>query len=331
MPHSEAVIQTDLNDGDSITSPTGRHLGLVGNRNTTHTSDQHPKQIRVAEKYVILDITTETTGYTLQKLYGHPNVSSAWNKVSMHQPATVVPTYRAVVTLYDSSKGVADSDRRELNVTRDAHYYLGPGERGKVRCRNIAFEPLNPSKNVYLTEEIHFPSAAHEDVRGFFLLEEESQRGKTPRWLHAKYVSNKNAYGTDIPLRTDGTLASNVMFHIGGFYEASMRFAHARWLGGSEGCFAFIPQKTVRTLEAEAGQMTLENAFFSNRTWVEWTAIIKRYRNSDPQKRFFVRITPRPDFQRDVQKDIVFLSAALDPTARMRIDQIALPGLFHKT
>jgi hypothetical protein len=102
------------------------------------------------------------------------------------------------------------------------------------------------------------------------------------------------------------------MFHIGGFYEAAgIPWAHAKWLGGSEGCFAFIPKKNTMKTESEASRITLETAFFSNRTWVNWTQIIERHRDLDPQKRFFVQIIKRHQVERDAVKTVFYMSPAL--------------------
>lgn len=305
---------------DYIVAPSGRRLRLVGERNTTPTSDSVPREVRVSEKIVRLQITTQRTGYTLQKIYGHPNSTGKWNKITLPQPAVVVPTYRAILTLYDSAKGEADSARRDLHVTRDASYYLGAGPQGTVRCRNIAFEPMIDNKNVYTTEEIHFPSAADVSIRGFFLLEDEAQRGKSPRHLHAKYVGNSNQYGPDIPFRTDGNIATNVMFHIGGFYEAALTSVHAKWLGGSEGCFAFIPVESVRGDEMLASQITLEKAFFSNRSWTELTDVIRHHRDSDLRPRFFVTVAPRTPFERDSLKKLIYVTPAIHNAQKFLAD-----------
>ncbi|MCA8183715.1 hypothetical protein [Burkholderia vietnamiensis] len=300
-----------------ITSPSGRNLSYMCTKDTTIFSDESVKSVNVPEKYTILKITTDTTGYTLQKVYGHPNVSSTWKIITEHQPAFVVPTYRAILTLFDSSKEEANRTHYNINVTRDAWYYLGKDNAGATWCRNIAFEPADANKNRYLTEQIHFPSAAADIIHGYFLMENESQRGHTPRLLHAEKVINANPYGSPIPLRKDESIASNVMFHIGGFYEASAQFLHAKWLGGSEGCVAFIPEKSIRSTPEDAARITLETGFFSNKTWVNLTALLERYRDSDPHKRFYVEIKRRPDFVRDEKRQIFSLSGAVDDTAKL--------------
>src|ERR1700761_8263393 len=90
---------------DWITSPLGRNLSLVCMRNTTLFTDESVKEIAVPEKYVKLTITANISGYTIQKVYGHPNVGTRWGKSAEQQPAVVVPTYHAKLILFDSSKG----------------------------------------------------------------------------------------------------------------------------------------------------------------------------------------------------------------------------------
>jgi hypothetical protein len=295
-----------------ITSPLGRNLNLVCKKKTTLYTDEGVKDIRVSEKYVILKITTNTSDYTLQKVYGHPNVVTNWGKSTEQQPAVVVPTYHAKVILFDSSKGENSSVQYDINVTRDAWYFLGVDNTSATCCRNMAFEPADATKNKYLTDQIHFPPAADPIIHGYFLMEDESQRKKDKRYLHAERVSIQNPYGAPISSRKDESLASNVMFHIGGFYMARAKALHAKWLGGSEGCFAFIPKKSIRATPQEAANITMETAFFSNRTWANLTAVIEKYRDSDPKKRFFVEVEKRNPYPRDAIKQIFMIAGALD-------------------
>ncbi|WP_157661726.1 hypothetical protein [Burkholderia ubonensis] len=315
------------NDGVWMTSPSGRNLRSICTKDTTLFSDTTDKEVDVPAKYVILKITTAATGYTLQKIYGHPNDNSNWNSVATPQPAVVVPTYRAKLILFDSSKGEADSLQYDINVTRDAWYYLGVDGNGSTWCRNMAFEPADPAKNKYLTEQIHFPSRANKNIHGYFLMESESQRGKAPRELHSESIDTANPYGLPISYRKDGAVANDVMFHIGGIYEAAAIRGHAKWLGGSEGCFAFVPQKSIRTSLREASLITLGNGFVSNRTWVSLTSVIEKYRDFDQKNRFIVEIEKRTKYYRDEIKSIVFLHSALhDVTNRFNSFYEENPG-----
>lgn len=62
--------------------------------------------------------------------------------------------------------------------------------------------------------------AADNNIHGYFLMEDESQRQQEKRYLHADRVSIENPYGAPISSRKDESFASNIMFHIGGFYMA---------------------------------------------------------------------------------------------------------------
>jgi hypothetical protein len=143
-------------------------------------------------------------------------------------------------------------------------------------------------------------------------MQDESQRGKELRNLDAKRVSLDNPYGARISCRKSKSVASNIMFHIGGFYVTRAKLNHARWLGGSEGCFTFIPKKSVHSTPEEASKVTLETAFFSNKTWINLTAMIEKYRDGDPQRRLIVEIEHRHSYSRDSIKNIIILSGALD-------------------
>lgn len=275
-------------------------------------TDESVKDVPVPEKYVSLKITTERSGYTIQKVYGHPNLATDTDKTLKPQPAIVVPTYHAQLTLFDASKGEAGSFRKVINVTRDAWCYLGKNDRGLECCRNIAFEPRDAKNNKYLTEQIHFPSRADKIIHGYFLLEDESQLGNDKRYLHAQRVSIANPYGAPVASRSDELFAMNVMFHIGGFYMARAGMLHAKWLGGSEGCFAFIPDESVHATSEDAAKTTMGHAFFSNRTWANLTTMLEKHRDSDPRKRFFVEIERRAPYPRDEVKNIIMISGSID-------------------
>ena len=294
-----------------IVSPTGRKLSLVCKKTTTIFTDLSVKDIHITQKYVTLEITKQVTGYTLQKVYGHPNLASSLSAAFEPQPAVVVPTYRGALTFFDSERGESDSKKLNINVTRDAWYYLGIKD-GQTICRNIAFEPEADEIVSYFTEEGHFPSRASKSIHGYYLLENESQRGQDSRLLHAMPVPVENSLGHPIPTRKSSNLASNVMFHIGGFYDASGRYLHHKWLGGSEGCFAFIPVKSKRSTPEEAAAITYETSFVSNRTWIDLTTIIDNYRDHDSQRRFIVKIEKRGNMCEDTPKTIIFIAPKND-------------------
>jgi hypothetical protein len=306
--NEDDLLATQVDSIDNgIISPSGRNLGLVCRKNTTLFTDLSVKDVHISQKYVSLEITKQTTGYTLQKLYGHPNLASNFSASLSPQPAVVVPTYRGILTLFDSDKGESGSRKLYINLTRDAWYYLGVKD-GLTMCRNIAFEPEANGTVTYLTEQGHFPSRASKSIHGFYLLENESQRGQDSRLLHAMPVPLKNVLGHAIPTRKSPDIASNVMFHIGGFYDASARYLHHKWLGGSEGCFAFIPEKSKRATPEEAAAITYETTFVSNGTWINLTTIIENYRDLDSQKRFMVKLEKRESMADDSAKTVIFIA-----------------------
>ncbi|WP_322107362.1 hypothetical protein [Paraburkholderia sp. J41] len=311
---SEETFPIDFGNtaDDWITSPLGRNLNLVCKKNTTLYTDETVKEVLVPERYVKLKITTNTSGFTIQKVYGHPNVGTRWEKSTEPQPAVVVPTYHARLILFDSSKGEDASVQYDINVTRDAWYYLGVDTNHATQCRNIAFEPADAAKNKYLTDQIHFPTAADPIIHGYFLMEDESQRQQEKRYLHAEKVSIDNPFGPPVSSRNDESFATNVMFHIGGFYIARASALHAKWLGGSEGCFAFIPKKNIRATPEDAAKIIMERAFFSNKTWVKLTTMIEKYRDNDVKKRFIIEVEKRPPYPRNAVKKILMVSGALD-------------------
>ncbi|WP_213305350.1 hypothetical protein [Paraburkholderia sacchari] len=104
MSDEEFPIDFGYTTDNWITSPRGRNLSLVCKKTTTLLTDESVKEVLVPEKYVKLKITTNTSGYTIQKVYGHPNTDTRWEKSTEPQPAVVVPTYHAKLILFDSSK-----------------------------------------------------------------------------------------------------------------------------------------------------------------------------------------------------------------------------------
>ncbi|MEP9323051.1 hypothetical protein PPMP20_07915 [Paraburkholderia phymatum] len=261
----------------------------------------------ISDKSVRLQITTEKTGFTLQKVYGHPNTSGNFQKFWDWQPAVVVPTYRANLTVYDPKK--EDRVVSQLDLTRDATYYLGRDSSGRDWCRNIAFEPQDANNNVYITDEVHFPPLADPIIKGYILMELE-KNNKPSRSLHAEPVSMKNPYGPELTIRPLGNIAHDCLFHIGGFYEARISAGHAKWLGGSEGCFAFIPKESVSKTENDAAKVAANTEFYSNKKWVSVTDSIDAHRKLDSKNRFFVELAKRSSFSRDSCVEIIKIARA---------------------
>jgi hypothetical protein len=251
-------------------------------------SEKVSVKIVIDIKYPKLYISTIKTGFTIQKLYGH---NAAKSLLIPFEPAVVVETYKAYLKFYENG---TTKDVIEFNVTRDAWWYLGI-KNHKYHLLNRTFEPLDGNINLYLTEEIHFPSKAPDECRGYFL-KQKNQR-----------VLNAEPFETDVDLenkeigdnRNKKDKAKNVMLHIGGVYKAGVKGLGVEWLGGSLGCFAFIPDNDVFPTEELARKASYSDDYdddLSNSHWLKVTNKINELRSLDTQKRFYIIINKRADW-----------------------------------
>lgn len=200
----------------------------------------------------------------------------------------VVATYKASLKFLENG---AIKDVLEFNVTRDAWWYLGEKE-DEVHLLNRTFEPKFSDKNLYLTEEIHFPSKAPDNCRGYFLMQNKS------RSIDAEpFEIDSDINGQKIgDQRSEKEKANNVMLHIGGVYKAGVKGAGVEWLGGSLGCFAFIPKNDIYTTEELAKTASKNDDYdddLSNSHWLKVTDKINELREKDSKKRFFIIINKR--------------------------------------
>jgi len=179
----------------------------------------------VLKPHIRLVITNEITGYTIQSLKGLNYIFS--------DPAIIVPTYKVNVINYD------EDNRRNtefsFNVTRDAWYCLGK-ENNKYKLLNRAFIPENWNQNLY--GAFWIPSYPRFSGMGAFILTRFGER-KLPAkpLLTQKLLNGKNIESP----RKNEKIATDVMIHIGGTYEVK-GFDN---LGGSYGCFGFIPESDI--------------------------------------------------------------------------------------
>ena len=236
-------------------------------------------------KYPKLYISTQKTGYTIQKLYGHP---AAKDYTYPYEPAVVVSTYKAYLRFFENGE---TKDILEFNVTRDAWYYLGEKD-NKVHLLNRTFEPLDENMNLYYTEEIHFPSKAPSDCRGYFLMQNKSRKLKAEPFEVEVDIDNNPIEEK----REKPTEASNVMVHIGGVYRAGVNGFLVQWLGGSLGCFSFIPSNDIYQTEELAKKASINDDYdddSSNHHWLKITNKIKELKEQDILKRFYVIINKR--------------------------------------
>lgn len=221
------------------------------------------EECKYANKSVIrLEITSEETGYTIQGLKGLDYIFS--------DPAVVVPTYK--VNILDIE---VDSQNRQIscinqgyfNVTRDAWYCLGKNSNGIYKILNRVFIPDNYDRNLYgLLWIPSYPNISTRYVRsnlGAFIFTRFGNRKIPAKPL----VTQTKLDGTPIDSpRPDNNYATDVMLHVGGTYEMK-GYDH---LGGSYGCFAYIPNDDIYATP-ELAQKASDNDDYdditSNESW----------------------------------------------------------------
>ena len=214
----------------------------------------------IFEPHIRIILTNIITGYTIQALKGIDFYTS--------DPAVIVPTYRVNVVNYDETckEGIVEFS---FDVTRDAWYCIGK-KNGKYKIINRAFVPANWKQNLY--GAFWVPSYPRFSKLGAFVLtrfgkkELPAQPLLTQKCLDGKYI--------DSP-RKDERIATDVMIHIGGTYEV-LGYDH---LGGSYGCFGFIPKEDIYKTPEEAGKASLNDDYddqTSNSEWIKVTNKILR-------------------------------------------------------
>jgi len=181
-------------------------------------------------------ITSEIAGYTIQELKG-----LGTSKFAIYTPAVVVPTYIANVVLDKGRK--EDELQFSFELTRDAWYSLGKNESDEHVLLNRAFVPKNYDQNLYGAEWMpSYPnpiSATYlQSGLDAFIF---TRFGK--RKIPAKPLKTQTKLdGTPITSpRSVPDLATDVMIHVGGTYEANGVSA----LGGSYGCFGYIQKQDI--------------------------------------------------------------------------------------
>ena len=217
---------------------------------------------QVSRKIVVLEITSEQTGYTIQRLYGIEFKTS--------EPVVIVPTFKVNIILrtINKSGNILKSEIIDnFNVTRDSWYYLGGDKDNSYFSIWVANYPNVPGiaiSNGLLAQRIDA-----------FRLTRYGKKELPTRPLRTQ----KNLDGSSIKAkRKNENIATDVLIHIGGVYRVSFR--HKNYLGspphlgGSFGCFGFIPKNDIYKTTIEAKRASINDDYddeLSNQPWFDVT------------------------------------------------------------
>jgi uncharacterized protein (DUF2345 family) len=236
------------------------------------------------EAVVRLVITAQSTGFTIQGLYGK-DVNYKFSDA-----VVVVKTYKVRILEITPSQP-SGVEQGSFNVTRDAWYSLGRDGAGKIRLMNREFKPAIASQNLYGTFWI--PSYPNK----FKVAKSNADALILTRFGERKIpaqplFTQKHLDGTDImDKRLNENVATDVMIHIGGTYEV-LGYDH---VGGSLGCFAFIPDDDIYPTAA-AAKLASENDDYdditSNASWKKKADEIKRL-SFQSKRKLEVLLEPR--------------------------------------
>jgi hypothetical protein len=188
--------------------------------------------IEITISLVKIIITNEITGYTIQSLKGEDYIFS--------DPTVIVPTYKVNVLSFNNINK-RGQNVLEFNVTRDAWYNLGKNKNGEYKLLNRAFVPENWSQNLYSVFWIpSYPNQIKVAKSGMdaFIFTRFGDRKIPAKPLKTQFKSNGEKIDD---FRKEENFASDVMIHVGGTYELK-GYDH---VGGSYGCFGFIPQDDI--------------------------------------------------------------------------------------
>ena len=188
--------------------------------------------VEVTISLIKIIITSEITGYTIQSLKGEDYIFS--------DPSVIVPTYKVNVFSYNNMNKTG-KNVLEFNVTRDALYNLGKNKNEEYKLLNRAFVPENWSQNLYSVFWIpSYPNQLKVAKSGMdaFIFTRFGERKIPAKPLKTQFKSNGEKIDD---FRKEENYATDVMIHIGGTYELK-GYDH---VGGSYGCFGFIPQDDI--------------------------------------------------------------------------------------
>ncbi|TCP88659.1 hypothetical protein EDC44_1515 [Cricetibacter osteomyelitidis] len=240
----------------------------------TTTSQNYLIEQKISRKIVVLEITGEETGYTIQSLKGIDYTFS--------DPAVIVKTYKVNILLRkirNDGTIISDENKGYFNVTRDSWYYLGTQKQANKKIihndilLNREFIPDTYERNQYTAYWIpNFPRAQIQRVSRKFFDSDGLNAFKLTRFGSSELPAK--------PLRTDKTIdgklideprkisniATEVLIHIGGTYS----LLGYEWLGGSYGCFCFIPELNIYSTIEKAKLACIHDDYddhISNSDW----------------------------------------------------------------
>jgi RHS repeat-associated protein len=178
-------------------------------------------------------ITTEVTGYTVQRLTG---------RLPSGNIMIVVPTYKAILTdAQNPNKVVATG-----SVTRDSWYSRGSSSAGKFDLINRHFEPQDANANLYTGERYNYPVGT--DLKAYML----SQNGSST--LNAQpHTKAQETHLDGKPIdeaRPNYSQATSIYLHIGGFYQHTP--GADKSLAASYGCFGFVSSSQIYSTVQQA-------------------------------------------------------------------------------
>lgn len=228
--------------------------------------------VNAAKEVIRIEITSKITGYTIQALKGLDFLFS--------DPVVIVPAYEANIcrsSLNVKNESIQKVVEGSFNVTRDAWYYLGENTSGKMELLNRTFVPANYQQNVYgLMWIAEYPRLSR---AGAFILTRYGERKLPAKPLRTQ--EKLNGSPIDSP-RPDVNFATDVMLHIGGTYEV-FTVDH---VGGSYGCFGFIPQDDVYPTIGAAEKAVEDDKYDDRTSNSDWKIITdKIIRLAFPEKK----------------------------------------------
>jgi len=238
----------------------GQSIQIKGYPNTKITI-KLPKVVYPIPRLVITD---KIIGYTCQFIYG-----AEWD---IEYDSIVVPVYRMDLE-------VKGKNTKHYGFTRDSWY-----SRGEIKSDwtdddyelvNRCFEPAKGSVNLFSTVPLDYygidafslRQKVNEDSR---LLNAEPHTEKMNTKVNGKFIDDH---------RKNLAIATGVMIHIGGYYH-NVKYNKDK-LGGSYGCFGFIPEHQMGSkseMEEWKKSNSYEEAKVSNEEYDKFLKKVANYK-----------------------------------------------------